>query len=367
MLTFSLFLRVLAHKRLVRGEAFPDFPNLIYAERRARFEQSRLTGREGTLTPENMPGSGDPVFSPEADRILLAGIHLGRDGQSKALRQVQEIMPALSVESIDVRMQRIAADGLPAWVKADEFWTPEMDNVLRRGIQQGGVGERIAVAKILRLCPGLRTAVVWRRVTRLRQSISDSQRRRGRLSWTEAADGLLLRTEQVGGFESAVGEVQRLTGFPREAIMRRARKLGVYVGHSAASTPWTDADVRFLLESVQHLSVKVIARELHRTEKAVWRKVGELGLSAKCEEGYTVTEIIQKLHVWHRRLKGWVANGWIKIGRNRRITERSLRSFLREHPEELKWDLFDSETVEWLLEFGVTAPAAKARATSPVG
>jgi hypothetical protein len=318
------------------------------------------------LTPENMTGGGEPVFSREADRILLAGIHLGRDGQLKALRQVQQIMPSLSVEVIDVRMQRIAADGIPAWLKADEFWTTEMDNVLRKGIQQGGTGERIAVAKVLRLCPGLRTAVVWRRVNRLRQTISHSQRRRSRFSWTEAADGLLLRTEQVGGFESATREVQMMTGFPREAIMRRARKLGVYTGHSTASTPWTDADVRFLLESVQHLSVKVIARELHRSEKAIWRKVGELGLSAKCEEGYTVTEIIQRLHVWHRRLKGWVANGLIKIGRNRRITERSLRSFLREHPEELKWGLFDSETVEWLLEFGVTPPAHKVRTAGPV-
>ena len=143
--------------------------------------------------------------------------------------------------------------------------------------------------------------------------------------------------------------------------MRRARKLGLHTSHSSTPTPWTDADVRFLVESVQHLSVKVIARELYRSEKAVWRKVSDLGLSAKCEEGYTVTEVMQRLHVWHRRMKGWIASGWIKIGRNRRITERSLRSFLREHPEEQKWDLFDPETVEWLAEFGVTAPAGKAR------
>ena len=343
---------------------------LLFSQSGARYSSKfRATRRErrAALATENMTAGGEPFFSPEADRILLTGIHLGRDGQLKALQQVQQIMPSLSVEAIDVRMQRIAAAGIPAWLKADEFWTTEMDNVLRKGIQQGGVGERIAVAKILRLCPGLRTAVVWRRVKRLRQTVSHSQRRRGRFSWTEATDGLLLQADEVGGIGLAVEELQRVTGFPREAIMRRARKLGVHTGDSTVSTPWTDADVRFLLESVQHLGVKVIARELHRSEKAIWRKVGELGLSAKCEEGYTVTEIIQRLHVWHRRLKGWVANGWIKIGRNRRITERSLLSFFREHPEELKWDLFDSETVEWLLEFGVTARDVKARAAGPVG
>ena len=313
------------------------------------------------MAPENMRAGGKSAFSPEADQILLTGIHLGRNGQLKALQQVQQMMPSLSVEAIDTRMQRIAADGIPTWLKADEFWTTEMDNVLLKGIQQGRVGERNAVAKILRLCPGLRTAVVWRRLNRLRQRRVHSNHRASPFAWTEALDTALLHAEKFGGFKHSVAEVQRLTGFPREAIMRRARKLGLHTSRCSASTPWSDADVRFLLESAQHLSVKVIARELHRSEKAVWRKVGDLGLSAKCEEGYTVTEVIQRLHVWHRRMKCWVTNGWIKIGRNRRITERSLRSFFREHPEELKWDLFDSETVEWLLEFGVTAPAAKAR------
>ena len=312
------------------------------------------------MTPENVRAGREFALNPEIDRILLGGIHLGRDGQLKALKQVQQLMPALGVEAIDARMQRIAADGIPTWLKADEFWTTEMDDVLLMGIRQGRAGERNAVAKILRLRPGLRTAVVWRRLNRLRQRKVHPNHRASPFAWTEAFDTALLHAARVDVFDPAVAEVQRLTGFPREAVMRRARKLGLHTSYSSASTPWTDADVRFLLESVQHLSVRVIARELHRSEKAVWRKVGDLGLSAKCEEGYTVTEVIQRLHVWHRRLKCWVTNGWIKIGRNRRITERSLRSFLKEHPDELKWDLFDAETVEWLLEFGVATPAGKA-------
>ena len=50
------------------------------------------------------------------------------------------MMPSVSVEAIDTRMQRIAAGGIPAWLKAGEFWTTEMDNVLFKGIQQGRVG-----------------------------------------------------------------------------------------------------------------------------------------------------------------------------------------------------------------------------------
>ena len=92
------------------------------------------------MTPENIRAAGEFGFSLEADRILLAGICLGRSGQLKALQQVQQLMPSLGVEAIDARMQQIAADGIPRWLKADEFWTTEMDNVLLKGMQQGRVG-----------------------------------------------------------------------------------------------------------------------------------------------------------------------------------------------------------------------------------
>jgi hypothetical protein len=314
------------------------------------------------LSPETISHSGR-TFTSEIDQILIAGIHAGRDGQLKALERVQRVLPSVGIEAINARMQEIAAGGIPPWVKAEAFWTAEMDRILLQGISQGQTGERIAITKILRLHPELRTQIVWRRLTRLRQLSNRPSGTRTAFTWTATWDALLLEVKQSGELESAIAEIQQLTGFPREAVMRRARKLGVH-RKRATPRPWTDADLRFLVETVQHLSVKVIAKELHRTERAVWRKTSDLGLSAKCEEGYTVVEVMNKLHVWHRRLKDWIGNGWIKIGRNRRITERSLRSFFREHPEELKWERFDGETVEWLLEFGVTRPLVKEEAAN---
>jgi hypothetical protein len=59
----------------------------------------------------------------------------------------------------------------------------------------------------------------------------------------------------------------------------------------------------------------------------------------------------------------WISAGWIKVGRNRRITDRSLRAFLREHREEIEWNRLDAEARDWLLEFGIDAenqPRARA-------
>ena len=298
------------------------------------------------------------ALDAELHKILLAGIHGGWEGQRKAIERVRQIRPSLSAEEIDGYMQALAAAGLPPWLKR-EFWTAAMDQVLITGIRGGVSAERKAITKILKLHPELRPEVAWSRLRHLRKVKREKGRRGVPFEWTPEMDSILEASLQSGDVDHAVSQLQQTTGYPRDAILRHAHKLGVDKRGVPPSRPWSDGEKRFLVESVQHLPVKTIARELRRTEKAVWRKVGELGLSAKCVEGYTIVEVMKKLHVWHARLRRWIEAGWVKVGRNGRITERSLRSFLHEHGDELNWDLFDSEAREWLLEFGIEAPATK--------
>jgi hypothetical protein len=39
--------------------------------------------------------------------------------------------------------------------------------------------------------------------------------------------------------------------------------------------PWTEADRNFLVQSIRHVPLRAIARELGRTENAVWCKIWE--------------------------------------------------------------------------------------------
>jgi hypothetical protein len=302
----------------------------------------------------------------EVQKILLVGILRGWEGQRRAVEQVREIRPELSTEEIDRCMQALAVEGLPEWLKPG-FWTPAMDQILFAGTRESLAAEKKAVNKILKLKPELRLEVVWARLRHLRALKGPKGNRGIPYEWTLEMDALLVERCRANDLNAAVSDVKRMTGYPRDAVLRHAYKLGIAKPATVTTRPWTDAELRFLVESVQHLAVKTIARELRRTEKAIWRKVAELGLSAKCAEGFTITEVMKRLHVWHARIKFLIGQGRIKVGRNGRITERSLRSFLREHRHELNWDLFDSETCEWLEELGIEVPVETTTAQGHAG
>jgi hypothetical protein len=300
-------------------------------------------------------------LNEEIRKILLGGMLRGWDGQRQAVEQVCAMRPDFSTKEVDGWMQALAIERLPEWLQPD-FWKAEMDQVLLAGIREGLAGEIKAVGKIVRVHPELRVEIVWARVRHLR-ALKGRTGRRGRpFEWTPEIDAALIANCRCADTAGAVSVVQKITGYTRDAIFRRARKLGVAEPPLSSWRPWKPAELRFLAESVQHLAVKAIAKELHRSEKAVWRKVETLGLSAKCGEGFTAVEVMTQLHISHSRLKRWIDHGWIKVGRNRRITERSLRSFLREHREELHWDLFEADTFEWLSELGIEASEPKADA-----
>jgi hypothetical protein len=290
----------------------------------------------------------------QIQRILLAGIQTGWEGQQRAIHQVHELRPDLSEELIDEYMQTLANDRLPGWLKP-EFWTPTLDQILLAGLRDGTPGQRKAVNKVLKLHPELRPEAAWSRLRHLQRLKHRGGRRGVRFPWTAELDGALMERCHSDGVDAAVSDLADVTSYPRDAIRRRVRRLGFPGDGRPASRPWTPAELKFLVESVQHLPVRTIAKELHRSEKAIWRKAAESGVSAKCLEGYTVTEILKNLHVSHGRLRLWIGAGWIKVGRNRRITERSLRSFLREHRAEIPWDRLDTTARDWLLEFGVDA------------
>lgn len=320
-------------------------------------------GKPVIVPPEDPQDERRTVgLDDETRMILLGGMLRGWEGQRQAVEQVCAMRPDLSAKEVDRWMQTLALEGLPEWLKPG-FWTPQMDQVLLSGIREGVGGEIKAVGKIVRVRPELRVEIVWARVRHLRVLKGRTGRRGKPFEWAPEIDAALIANCRCANTAAAVSAVQKITGYPRDAIFRRARKLGVAESPLSSWRPWKPAELRFLAESVQHLAVRAIAKELHRSEKAVWRKVETLGLSAKCGEGFTAVEVITQLHISHSRLKSWIDQSWIKIGRNGRITERSLRSFLREHREELNWDLFNADTFDWLSELGIDqSPNPKAEA-----
>ena len=221
-----------------------------------------------------------------------------------------------------------------------------IDPILLGGIVKANQCERAAVDKVLGEFSELRIGAIWARLRRLR----DRRKVIGPLPWTKELDERLSRVYRETGLSASVSEIQNLTDWPRRAILRRAHKLGLPMQLVSDRRRWTMADFRFAIESVNHLSVRDIADELERSEKAVWDMLGHRGIPARFEDGYGVRELSAKLHVRRPSIRGWIQASLLHKKRNGRISEDSLQCFLYNHPERINWPLLDEDTTFWVSE-----------------
>jgi hypothetical protein len=355
------------------------WPKLSISWLGARMEEVARTG---------LPRWMDQTFwATEVDPILLSGIQNASQCQCEAVETVLHAFPQHHVGLIWDRLRRLrkqrpeglealapafavanggnpraaAADGqadssataqavrmaLPS--KMDQrFWRAEVDPILLSGIRNANQLERETVDRVLRRFSELRIGTIWARLRRLGQQRKENGHNSPPFRWTDELDERLIRIHEEEGLSGAVSSVESLTGWPRKAILRRAHKLGLPSRPLGARRRWTMVEFRFAIESLNHMSVREIAEEIGRSEKAVWDMVGRRGIPARFQDGYTMRELAEKLHVRRLSVQKWVEAGLLHRKRNGRIDEASLQSFLYSHPECLKWPLFDEDTAFWV-------------------
>ena len=364
------------------------WPKLSISWLDARLEEVARTG---------LPRWMDQTFwATEIDPILLSGIRNAGLCQCEAVEMVQQAFPQLHVGMIRDRLRRLrkqrTADLQPVvttFVVADDcndrveagggqadssttvqfvrmvppsridqgFWSAEVDPILLRGIRAANRLERETVDRVLRKFSELRIGTIWARLRRLQEQRKENGHTCPPFRWTDELDKRLIHFHEEAGLSAAVSGVQSLTGWPRKAILRRAHKLGIPTRPLGSRRRWTMVEYRFAIESLNHMSVREIAEEIGRSEKAVWDMVGQRGIPARFQDGYTMRELAERLHVRRLSVQKWVEAGLLHRKRNGRIDEVSLQSFFYTHPETLKWPVFDQDTAFWVSELVETERA----------
>ena len=367
------------------------WPKLSISWLGARMEEVARTG---------LPRWMDQAFwATEIDPILLSGLRNASQCQCEAVEMVLHALPQLHVGMIWDRLRGLrrqrperlealapafapANGGYPRAADADgeadssataqadrtalpskmeqNFWQTQVDPILAGGIRNANRLERETVDRILRKFSELRIGTIWARLRRLQEQRKENGHTGPPFRWTNELDERLIHIHEEAGLSAAVSGVQSLTGWPRRAILRRAHKLGLPTRPLGARRRWTMVEFRFAIESLNHMSVREIAEEIGRSEKAVWDMVGQRGIPARFQDGYTMRELAEKLHVRRLSVQKWVEAGLLHRKRNGRMDEASLQSFLYSHPETLKWAAFDEDTAFWVSEL---VEAEKARVT----
>ena len=99
--------------------------------------------------------------------MLIRGV-FGRSGSKASIvDRLHAIWPNLSAAELLDRMQEVARDGLPQWLR-NEFWPEQVDRILLTGLERANRFRREAIAKALKACPALQVGAVAKRVRTLR-------------------------------------------------------------------------------------------------------------------------------------------------------------------------------------------------------
>src|SRR5260370_15680684 len=106
-------------------------------------------------------------FSPEEiDRILREGVKRGRTGSHRAIERILKHEPGLGRAELWQRIRQLKqpSNGKLYQRKA---WSPEDDQILRKGYEAGWKGKGEAVRELLRRHPGWQPHSIWGRAARL--------------------------------------------------------------------------------------------------------------------------------------------------------------------------------------------------------
>jgi len=309
----------------------------------------------------------------EIDPILRVGVERAHRFRCGAVNAALKAYPVVRVGAVWARLRDLrnrrnrivgASSGATTRVNSETYsateeasprccapdegcpWTARVDAILLDGIRKANRCEREAVDKVLGAFSELRVSAIWARLRRLRYQ----RRTNGTVVWTKELDERLVRVCHEAGLSASVSEIQNLMDWPRRAILRRAHKLGLPTEAVSDRRRWTMAEFRFAIESVNHVSVKEIAEDLERSEKAVWDMLTHRGIPASFQDGYSVREISTKLHIRRPSIRMWVKSGELHKKRNGQIAEDSLQSFLFNHPESINWHLLDEDGSFWVKE-----------------
>jgi transposase len=113
-------------------------------------------------------------------------------------------------------------------------------------------------------------------------------------------------------------------GRPRYALTNRSKVLNIRL---LTRKLWTKDELATLRELAGQVSIRAIAKKLHRSPHSVKHQMFRMGISGEVAQGYSIHQLEQLLGVKHTRIQTWLAKHWLSV-RDQRITEGSVKNFL---------------------------------------
>src|SRR5579859_6957442 len=101
--------------------------------------------------------------------------------------------------------------------------------------------------------------------------------------WPQQATELVRANREAKGSDlvNLVAQLAQISGYPRDACWRFARKHGITARPKPSYRRWTEAQDQQLLGLIEEHSVAVVAGILQRSRVAIWNRLTRLGVTAR--------------------------------------------------------------------------------------
>jgi transcriptional regulator with XRE-family HTH domain len=177
-----------------------------------------------------------------------------------------------------------------------------------------------------------------------------------RSTWNPAFDAI-LKSGAKHGPSRLSKSIERIREQDSNLNIRTILKRTAELKLTSWKSPWTEWEKSFVLEHAREFPVADIARRLGRTPRAVYLLLSRTGQSARFQDGYTQMQLAEALHVSRRKVRQWIRSGWLALYEGR-VKDRSLKSFLDGHSNEIDADRLERDVKFWLGDLGFHPDAA---------
>jgi hypothetical protein len=229
-------------------------------------------------------------------------------------------------------------------------WYRELDEVLVDCCKRGRDGQRQALVAIRARHPQISPNTIWARIVYL--GLTTFKRPPYRWHQWSPGDLEVLGASYRAGRNSASRTIDVLLeqhpDWPRSVIWRKAKSLGLSHRRSSGYRPWSEEADRMLI-SCEGLEMEGIERRMKRSIASIRSRLAVLDRGTEFFGGFKTKDLMEMLHLDESAIRR-LERKRLLLRERSRITEDSVRSLCREHPEEIPFETLDEDTKRMLVD-----------------
>lgn len=242
-------------------------------------------------------------------------------------------------------------------------WVRELDDVLADFCKRGREGEREAILAIQEDYPQISSDTIWARIRYLGLTGWKRQPYQRHL-WSPEDLALLRAGYSSDGRNSASHTtdllLERHPDWPRSVVAWKAKSLGLSHKRGSGYQRWSeDADRKLI--SCEGFQIESVEKRMKRTKGSIWSRLLVLNRGAEFFGGFKTRELMKLLHLDESAVRRLRRQGLLTCARGR-ITDESVKSLCRDHPEEIPFETlspYDQHRLVQDYEYGKEKQAPK--------